>query len=56
VKRKDIIELTIEGMEFGGRSYARAEDRKVELKGGITGQRVSARVKKARKTKPRQAY
>jgi len=51
VKRKDIIELTIEGMEFGGRSYARAEDRKVELKGGITGQRVSARVKKARKNK-----
>ena len=51
MKRKDIIELTIEGMEFGGRSYARAEDRKVELKGGITGQRVSARVKKARKNK-----
>lgn len=51
MKRKDIIELTIEGMEFGGRSYARSEDRKVELKGGITGQRVSARVKKARKNK-----
>lgn len=51
MKRKDIIELTIEGMEFGGRSYAISEDRKVELKGGITGQRISARVKKARKNK-----
>ena len=48
MKRKDIIEFEIGSMEFGGESSTLIGKRKVKMKGGITGQKVKAIVKKAR--------
>jgi 23S rRNA (uracil-5-)-methyltransferase RumA len=51
VKKRDILELKIEGMEFGGNSYGYIEDRRVDIKGGITGQTHKVLIKKIRKDK-----
>jgi len=51
VKRKDIIEFEVGSMEFGGESSTLIGKRKVKMKGGITGQKVKAIVKKARSEK-----
>jgi len=51
VKRKDIIEFEVGSMEFGGESSTLIGKRKVKMKGGITGQKVKAVVKKARSEK-----
>ena len=51
MKRKDIIEFEIGSMECGGESSTLIGKRKVKMKGGITGQKVKAIVKKARSEK-----
>ncbi len=51
IKKKDTIELTIEGMEFGGKAYGYVEGERVEIKHGLIGQRVKAAVSKARRGK-----
>ncbi len=51
VKKRDIVEFKIEGMEFGGNSYGYIEDKRIDTKGGISGQRVKALIKKMRKEK-----
>lgn len=51
MKRKDIIEFEVGSMEFGGESSTLIGKRKVKMKGGITGQKVRAVVKKARSEK-----
>ena len=45
MKRKDIIEFEVGKMEFGGISRSMYEDKRIKMKGGITGQRVRAVVK-----------
>lgn len=49
MKRKDIIEFEVGKMEFGGVTRSIVEDKRVKMKGGITGQTVKAFVKKSRK-------
>ncbi|MGV8154215.1 MAG: 23S rRNA (uracil(1939)-C(5))-methyltransferase RlmD [Alkaliphilus sp.] len=51
MKKKEIIEFTIEEMSFGNKAYGYYDNRKIVVKGGIVGQRVKARVKKIRKDK-----
>ncbi len=51
MKRRDIIEFEVGSMEFGGESSTLIGKRKVKMKGGITGQKVKAVVKKARSEK-----
>ena len=51
MRKKEVLEIKIDGMEFGGKSYSMVGEQKVEMKGGITGQSVKARVKKSRKNK-----
>ncbi len=51
MKRRDIIEFEIDKMEFGGNSISRLGKRDIHMKGGITGQKVRASVKKARSAK-----
>ena len=48
MKRKDIIEFEVGKMEFGGVSRSIYEDKRIKMKGGITGQKVMAVVKKSR--------
>src|SRR3712207_4052707 len=48
MKRKDIIEFEVGRMEFGGVSRSIYEDKRIKMKGGITGQKVRAVVKKSR--------
>ena len=45
---KDIIEFEVGKMEFGGVSRSTYEDKRIKMKGGITGQKVRAVVKKSR--------
>ena len=49
IKKKDIIELKIENMEFGGKAYGYVEGAKVIVKHGMIGQRVRVAVTKARR-------
>ena len=49
IKKKDIIELKIEDMEFGGKAYGFVDGAKVIVKHGMIGQRVRAAVTKARR-------
>ena len=49
VKRREIIEFEVGKMEFGGTSSTIIGKRNVQMKGGITGQKVKASVKKARR-------
>lgn len=51
MKRKDIIEFEVDKMVFGGTSSTKINDRDINMKGGITGQKVKAAVKKVRRGK-----
>ena len=51
MKRRDIIEFEIDKMEFGGTSVSRLGNRDIYMKGGITGQKVKASVKKTKRGK-----
>ena len=51
MKKRDIIEINVDKMEFGGTGVTHVDDKKVEMKGGITGQKVKALIKKVRKDK-----
>lgn len=51
MKKKDIINVKINKMHFGGKSEGEVEGKKVVLSGGIRGQIVKAYVKRIRKDK-----
>ena len=51
MKRRDIIEFEVDKMEFGGTSVSRLGNRDIYMRGGITGQKVKASVKKTRSGK-----
>jgi len=51
VKKKDIIEFEVDKMEFGGTSVSMYGNREIHMKGGITGQKVKAAVKRTRSGK-----
>ena len=51
MKKKDIIEFEVDKMEFGGTSVSLLGNREIHMKGGITGQKVKASVKKTRSGK-----
>ena len=51
MKKKDIIEFEVDKMEFGGTSVTLIGNREVHMKGGISGQRVKAAVKRTRSGK-----
>ena len=51
MKRRDIIEFEVDKMEFGGTSVSLLGNREIHMKGGITGQKVKASVKKTRSGK-----
>ena len=51
MKRREIIEFEVGKMEFGGTSSTVIGKRNVQMKGGITGQKVKASVKKANSQK-----
>ncbi|EQE57234.1 23S rRNA (Uracil-5-)-methyltransferase domain protein [Clostridioides difficile CD43] len=46
MKKKDVIEFEVDKMEFGGTSLSQVGDRVIHMKGGISGQKVRAGVKK----------
>ncbi|WP_101772288.1 23S rRNA (uracil(1939)-C(5))-methyltransferase RlmD [Peptostreptococcus faecalis] len=48
MKRKEIIEFEVGKMEFGGVSRSIYDEKRIKMKGGITGQKVKAVVKRAR--------
>ncbi|WAW14378.1 23S rRNA (uracil(1939)-C(5))-methyltransferase RlmD [Peptostreptococcus equinus] len=48
MKKKEIIEFEVGKMEFGGISRSIYQDKRIKMKGGITGQRVKASVKRSR--------
>lgn len=51
MKKKDIIEFEIDKMEFGGTTVSMYGNREIHMKGGITGQKVKAAVKRTRSGK-----
>lgn len=51
MKRRDIIEFEVGKMEFGGTSVSMLGNREILMKGGLTGQKVKASVKKTRSGK-----
>lgn len=51
MKKRDIIEVTIQGLEFGGMGYVKVEENTVYCKGTIPGQKVRLLVKSMRKGK-----
>ncbi|MBO3444428.1 23S rRNA (uracil(1939)-C(5))-methyltransferase RlmD [Clostridium sp. CCUG 7971] len=51
MKKKDIIEFEVDKMEFGGTSVSLYGNRDIHMKGGITGQKVRAAVKRTRSGK-----
>lgn len=51
MKKKDVIEFEVDKMEFGGTSLSQVGDRVIHMKGGISGQKVRAGVKKVRSKK-----
>ncbi|MEG0843196.1 MAG: 23S rRNA (uracil(1939)-C(5))-methyltransferase RlmD [Romboutsia sp.] len=51
MKKKDIIEFEVDKMEFGGTSVTMIGNREVHMKGGISGQKVKAAVKRTRSGK-----
>ncbi|MDR0880114.1 MAG: 23S rRNA (uracil(1939)-C(5))-methyltransferase RlmD [Clostridioides sp.] len=51
MKRRDIIEFEVDKMKFGGKSYTMRGERELIMKGGISGQKVKASVKKTRSGK-----
>ena len=46
MKKRDIIEFEIGTMEFGGATTSYYGDRRIKMKGGITGQKIKAAVKR----------
>ena len=51
MKKRDILEIKVENMEFGGTGTTVVDGIKLSYKGGIAGQKVKMLVKKVRKTK-----
>lgn len=51
MKKREIIELKIEGIEFGGEAFGYHEDRKIYVKNAISGQILKVMIKKIRKDK-----
>ncbi|WP_305302774.1 23S rRNA (uracil(1939)-C(5))-methyltransferase RlmD [Romboutsia ilealis] len=51
MKRRDVIEFEVDKMEFGGTSVSRYGNRDIHMKGGITGQKVKAAVKRTKSGK-----
>ena len=51
MKKKDVIEFEVDKMEFGGTTVSMLGNREIHMKGGISGQKVKAAVKKARSKK-----
>ena len=51
MNKKDIIEFEVDKMEFGGTSVSMYGNREIHMKGGITGQKVKAAVKRTRSGK-----
>ena len=51
MKKKDIIEFEVDKMEFGGTTVSKLGNRDIHMKGGISGQKVKAAVKKVRSGK-----
>ncbi|MGL6105592.1 23S rRNA (uracil(1939)-C(5))-methyltransferase RlmD [Romboutsia sp.] len=51
MKKKDIIEFEVDKMEFGGTSVSLYGNRDIHMKGGITGQKVRAAVKRTKSGK-----
>lgn len=51
MKKRDILEINVENMEFGGTGTTVVDGIKLSYKGGIAGQKVKMLVKKVRKTK-----
>ncbi|MGL5313573.1 MAG: 23S rRNA (uracil(1939)-C(5))-methyltransferase RlmD [Peptostreptococcaceae bacterium] len=51
MKKKDVIEFEVDKMEFGGTSVSQYGNREIHMKGGITGQKVKAAVKRTRSGK-----
>ena len=49
MKRRDVIEFEVDKMEFGGTSVSRYGNRDIHMKGGITGQKVKAAVKRTKR-------
>lgn len=51
MKKREILELTVDKLNFGGEGISYVEDKKVVYKNGIPGQKVKVLVKKIRKNK-----
>ena len=51
MKKREIIEFEVDKMEFGGTSCTKMGKRDIYMKGGITGQKVKASVKKVNSKK-----
>ena len=51
MKKRDILEINVENIEFGGTGTTVVDGIKLSYKGGIAGQKVKMLVKKVRKTK-----
>lgn len=51
MKKRQKLEIDINEMAIGGRSYAYHEGNKIELKGGIKGQKANILIKKVRRKK-----
>ena len=51
MKKREVIEFEVGKMEFGGTSCTQIGKRDVHMKGGITGQKVKASVKKVNSKK-----
>ena len=51
MKKRDVLEINVEKMEFGGTGITTLDDLTLSYKGGITGQKVKVLIKKVRKTK-----
>lgn len=51
MKKRELIDIQIEGMEFGGESFGFHDGQKITFKGGILGQTVRIMIKKIRKNR-----
>ena len=51
MKKRDIIEFEVDKMEFGGTTVTPYKNRDIHMKGGITGQKVKAVVKRTKSGK-----
>ena len=51
MKKRDILDIIVEGSEFGDEGYTNCEEKRIVFKGGIKGQKVRIMIKKIRKNK-----